>query len=82
MPLLTLQLLKAPSPSSPDARPLLPSAPTWLLSGACGLSRRQRRSPRQHPQEAERRIPVNYSSRYQAGALARQSYLPFKVCRM
>jgi preprotein translocase subunit SecY len=30
-------------------------------------------------QEAERRIPVNYSGRYQAGALARQSYLPFKV---
>eukprot|EP00877_Chromochloris_zofingiensis_P000361 jgi/Chrzof1/10325/Cz04g37160.t1_SECY1[v5.2] len=30
-------------------------------------------------QEAERRIPVNYSNRYQAGALARQSYLPFKV---
>ena len=30
-------------------------------------------------QEAERRIPINYSSRYQAGALARQSYLPFKV---
>lgn len=30
-------------------------------------------------QEAERRIPVNYSSRYQAGNLARQSYLPFKV---
>lgn len=30
-------------------------------------------------QEAERRIPVNYSSRYSAGALARQSYLPFKV---
>jgi hypothetical protein len=30
-------------------------------------------------QEAERRIPINYSGRYQAGALARQSYLPFKV---
>jgi preprotein translocase subunit SecY len=30
-------------------------------------------------QEAERRIPVNYSSRYSAGALAKQSYLPFKV---
>ncbi|MEW5316278.1 MAG: hypothetical protein WDW38_007659 [Sanguina aurantia] len=30
-------------------------------------------------QEAERRIPVNYSSRYTAGSLARQSYLPFKV---
>jgi protein transport protein SEC61 subunit alpha len=30
-------------------------------------------------QEAERRIPINYSSRYNAGNLARQSYLPFKV---
>ena len=30
-------------------------------------------------QEAERRIPVNYSGRYRAGALAQQSYLPFKV---
>lgn len=30
-------------------------------------------------QEAERRIPINYSSRYTAGSLARQSYLPFKV---
>lgn len=30
-------------------------------------------------QEAERRIPVNYSSSYSKGNLARQSYLPFKV---
>ncbi len=30
-------------------------------------------------QEAERQIPMNYASRYQAGALSRQSYLPFKV---
>lgn len=30
-------------------------------------------------QEAERRIPINYSNRYSAGALAKQSYLPFKV---
>ena len=30
-------------------------------------------------QEAERKIPINYASRYRAGALARQSYLPFKV---
>ncbi|GAX74425.1 hypothetical protein CEUSTIGMA_g1874.t1 [Chlamydomonas eustigma] len=30
-------------------------------------------------QEAERRIPINYSNRYDAGNLARQSYLPFKV---
>ncbi|KAJ9511646.1 pre protein translocase secY subunit [Haematococcus lacustris] len=31
-------------------------------------------------QEAERRIPINYSSRYSAGGqLSRQSYLPFKV---
>ncbi|KAG2501670.1 hypothetical protein HYH03_000173 [Edaphochlamys debaryana] len=30
-------------------------------------------------QEAERRIPVNYSNRYSSGNLARQSYLPFKV---
>jgi len=30
-------------------------------------------------QEAERRIPINYASRYQAGNLARESYLPFKV---
>ena len=33
-------------------------------------------------QEAERRIPINYASRYQAGNLARQSYLPFKVITM
>lgn len=31
-------------------------------------------------QEAERKIPINYASRYKAGSLARQSYLPFKVC--
>lgn len=31
------------------------------------------------PQEAERRIPINYSNRYNSGALAKQSYLPFKV---
>eukprot|EP00955_Chlamydomonas_euryale_P082111 363670-Chlamydomonas_euryale.AAC.23 len=30
-------------------------------------------------QEAERRIPINYSNRYTAGNLARQSYLPFKA---
>ena len=30
-------------------------------------------------QEAERRIPINYASRYRNTALARQSYLPFKV---
>lgn len=30
-------------------------------------------------QEAERKIPMNYANRYKAGALARQSYLPFKV---
>ncbi|PNW72115.1 hypothetical protein CHLRE_16g681900v5 [Chlamydomonas reinhardtii] len=30
-------------------------------------------------QEAERRIPVNYSNRLSSGNLARQSYLPFKV---
>ncbi|GFR48827.1 hypothetical protein Agub_g10780 [Astrephomene gubernaculifera] len=30
-------------------------------------------------QEAERRIPVNYSNRYSSSNLARQSYLPFKV---
>jgi len=30
-------------------------------------------------QEAERRIPINYSNRYNSGNLARQSYLPFKV---
>ncbi len=30
-------------------------------------------------QEAERKIPINYASRYRAGSLARQSYLPFKV---
>ena len=30
-------------------------------------------------QEAERRIPMNYASRYQAGALGNQAYLPFKV---
>lgn len=30
-------------------------------------------------QEAERRIPINYASRFKAGNLAQQSYLPFKV---
>lgn len=30
-------------------------------------------------QEAERRIPMNYASRYKAGALGNQAYLPFKV---
>lgn len=30
-------------------------------------------------QEAERKIPINYASRYKSGALARQAYLPFKV---
>jgi protein transport protein SEC61 subunit alpha len=30
-------------------------------------------------QEAERKIPINYASRYRVGALARQSYLPFKA---
>ncbi|KAK9834079.1 hypothetical protein WJX81_008587 [Elliptochloris bilobata] len=30
-------------------------------------------------QEAERKIPMNYASRYRNFALARQSYLPFKV---
>ena len=32
-----------------------------------------------HFQEAERRIPINYSNRYNAGNLRSQSYLPFKV---
>lgn len=31
-------------------------------------------------QEAERKIPMNYASRYRVGSLGRQSYLPFKVC--
>eukprot|EP00238_Polyblepharides_amylifera_P003018 CAMPEP_0196588226 /NCGR_PEP_ID=MMETSP1081-20130531/59916_1 /TAXON_ID=36882 /ORGANISM="Pyramimonas amylifera, Strain CCMP720" /LENGTH=264 /DNA_ID=CAMNT_0041910669 /DNA_START=126 /DNA_END=920 /DNA_ORIENTATION=- len=30
-------------------------------------------------QEADRKIPINYASRYKAGGLARSSYLPFKV---
>ena len=30
-------------------------------------------------QEAERKIPMNYANRYRAGALSRQSYLPFKA---
>jgi len=30
-------------------------------------------------QEAERKIPINYASRYKAGALQSNSYLPFKV---
>jgi protein transport protein SEC61 subunit alpha len=30
-------------------------------------------------QEAERKIPMNYASRYRNTALSRQSYLPFKV---
>jgi SecY len=37
-------------------------------------------------QEAERKIPMNYASRYRTGSLGRQSYLPFKVrgkcCRL
>jgi preprotein translocase subunit SecY len=32
-------------------------------------------------QEAERKIPMNYASRYRTGSLGRQSYLPFKVRR-
>ena len=32
-------------------------------------------------QDAERQIPITYASRYQAGALQRQAYLPFKVRR-
>lgn len=30
-------------------------------------------------QDAERQIPMTYASRYRAGALQRQAYLPFKV---
>lgn len=30
-------------------------------------------------QEAERRIPMNYASRFTAGSLGDQAYLPFKV---
>ena len=30
-------------------------------------------------QEAERKIPMNYASRYRNSALSQQSYLPFKV---
>ena len=30
-------------------------------------------------QEAERKIPMNYSTRFNAGGLAKSSYLPFKV---
>lgn len=30
-------------------------------------------------QEAERKIPMNYASRYRVGGLGRQSYLPFKA---
>jgi hypothetical protein len=30
-------------------------------------------------QEAERQIPITYASRYRAGALQQQAYLPFKV---
>jgi protein transport protein SEC61 subunit alpha len=30
-------------------------------------------------QEAERRIPINYSGRAVTNSLSRQSYLPFKV---
>lgn len=32
-------------------------------------------------QEAERKIPINYASRFNAGGLAKSSYLPFKVLR-
>ena len=31
-------------------------------------------------QEAERKIPMNYASRYRNSKLSRQGYLPFKVC--
>jgi preprotein translocase subunit SecY len=30
-------------------------------------------------QDAERQIPITYASRYRAGALQQQAYLPFKV---
>lgn len=33
-------------------------------------------------QEAERKIPMNYASRYRNTALEQQSYLPFKVRRI
>lgn len=32
-------------------------------------------------QDAERQIPITYASRYRAGALQQQAYLPFKVGR-
>lgn len=31
------------------------------------------------PSQAERKIPMNYASRYRNSALSQQSYLPFKV---
>ena len=32
-------------------------------------------------QEAERKIPMSYASRYRAGGMNKQAYLPFKVRR-
>lgn len=38
--------------------------------------------PNQGFQEAERKIPINYASRYtsRGGGLQKSAYLPFKVC--
>ena len=33
-------------------------------------------------QEAERKIPMSYASRYRAGGMNKQAYLPFKVRRL
>ena len=33
-------------------------------------------------QDAERQIPITYASRYRAGALQQQAYLPFKARRL
>lgn len=33
-------------------------------------------------QEAERKIPMNYATRYENAAISEQAYLPFKVLRI
>jgi preprotein translocase subunit SecY len=53
-------------------------APAASARTARGLLHVCHRMPSAAPQ-AERKIPMNYAGRYRNSALARQSYLPFKV---
>ena len=78
--------------SSPTSSPRCPSSFGQTLSA--GAARRAT-TPRCSPcssaafflstlgivyvQEAERKIPMNYSTRFQAGGLAKSAFLPFKV---